>query len=518
MCGIAALYSIAESRVDVERLTSMVESLRHRGDRSPRIKHFGRAGLACARLAIIGREAGSQPFSDPGGNVWVVFNGEIYNHGELRAELEQSGRTFLSDCDTEVIVQGYQQWGPQITRRLKGMYAFVVFDSTKQECLAARDPFGIKPLYYALSDQQKAFSSEIYPLVKNGFRQVSAVPPGGYIYNGQVSGRLLTPDLAAARMGFQEAKTQLRQLIQQSVRRLLDTDLNVAVFCSGGIDSSVILYEAAQVLRDRATAYCVGTKDGDDWQYAEKLAKELGVKFRLVPIERSQMVESIAETIKIIESFEPNHIRAGTASVALAKAVSEDGIKVALVGEGADELLGGYEEFPDAVRNHRPIAEVEALFRRFIGELHKTQLQRVDRTTMAFGIEARVPFLEDDLARFILSIPLDLKVHRTDDGGVIPKYILREAYRGLLPDFIVDRRKIPMGEGAGIGDNRPQGPFYEYANSVITDDNLSALAKKYHAFNIRNKEEAHYFSLFVQRFGALALSQSRPMTNMLKTT
>jgi asparagine synthase (glutamine-hydrolysing) len=524
MCGIAALISRTGQKIDKTSLYMMLGIMHYRGDTHQLAKTeiLEQAGLGCVRLAIMGRENGEQPFTDPNKEVFVVFNGEIYNHRELRREIEQDGVKFQSDCDTEVLVHGYRKWGTDLPGKLEGMYGFVVFDRTNGDFFAARDPFGIKPLYYGMTDNQWAFSSEIYPLCEVNSKNIREVPPGGYVKNGVESERELLL-LSPVSIEPEIAKAQLREFIKESVRKHLDTDLDVAVLVSGGIDSSILLYEAAQILPGKVKAYCVGTQRASDMQHAKLLVEHLkanGIKVELRPvyINPKQMVESIPQTVFAIESFEPNHIRAGTTNLALAERVKADGIKIALCGEGADELLGGYTEHTQVVEKNEPDEKVYELFNRFVRELHKTQLQRVDRTAMQHGIEARVPYLENKLARFILSLPVDLKVHR-NGGDVISKYILRETYRGLLPEKIVERRKVPMGEGAGIGDNGPKGPFYERGLECVDDQELAAIQKRFPQFNIQNREEAYYFSIYQVRFGdSLEFARQRPMTNILPTT
>jgi asparagine synthase (glutamine-hydrolysing) len=523
MCGIAALFSKNDQKIDETTLYQMIVAMNYRGDsdQTPKVNNIGRAGLACVRLPIVGRETGQQPFGDTEQEVLVVFNGEIYNHSELRAELESCGFKFQSDCDTEVLVHGYKKWSTELPARLRGMYAFVIFDRATGDFFAARDPFGIKPLYYGQTESQVGFSSQIYPLTRSKFKNIREVPPGGYVNNKTESVRELFPVVSPARIDSETAIRRLRELIRESLRRHLDTDLDVAVLVSGGIDSSVLLYEAAQIIPGRVKAYCVGTKDSSDMQYARILieymqAKGMKVELHQVNITLEQMLESIRRTIFVIESFEPNHIRAGTTNLALASQVKKDGIRIAICGEGADELLGGYEEYPQAVRDNQSEEKIQGLFDRFVRELHKTQLQRVDRTNMYYGIEARVPYLDHDLSRFILSLPIDLKVHK-NGRGVTSKYILREAYKGLLPDSIVKRRKVPMGEGAGVGDNRRDGPFYQYTDGLVSDEELSEIQKTFPQFKIQNKEEAYYFSLYKSRFSALELACQRPLTNILKT-
>lgn len=522
MCGISALISTNGEKIGEDKLYLMLDLMKQRGDQPPKMKVLGRAGLGCVRLAIVGRESGDQPFSDLQEEITVVFNGEIYNHVELRRELERDGVKFRSDCDTEVLVHGYRRWGEQMPSRLEGMYGFVIFDRRRGEFFVARDPLGIKPLYFCRVGHQWAFSSQIYPLTKVSCKTIQEVPPGGSIKNGLLSGRERYPSVSPSPIDIETAKARLRELIKASVRKHLATDLEVAVMVSGGIDSSILLYESAQALPGRVKAYCVGTEDAADMQYARLLlddlrAKQLNVEFRPVYIKRGEVVDSIKDAIFIIESFEPNHIRAGTTNLALARQIRKDRIKIALCGEGADELLGGYEEFPQAVRDGEPLEKIQALFARFTSELHKTQLQRVDRTAMYYGIEARVPYLEDHLLRFLLSLPLDLKLHQ-EGNRVISKYLLREAYRGLLPDAIVDRRKVPMGEGAGVGDNRPEGIFFDYASGLVDEEELSEMQKKFPQLQIQSREEAYYFSIYKSRFlKALELASQRPMTNCLQT-
>jgi asparagine synthase (glutamine-hydrolysing) len=180
-------------------------------------------------------------------------------------------------------------------------------------------------------------------------------------------------------------------------------------------------------------------------------------------------------------------------------------------------LLGGYEEFPHAAATDG-VPGVEELLGIFSRQLYLTQLKRVDRTTMAFGIEGRVPFLDSRLTRLVRAMPTSHKVHRNAEGHFVGKFVLREAYRGLLPDRIVDRRKVPMGEGAGVGDNRPAGAFYELAETAVSDRAYDDAVSEFSEFGLRTKEDVEYFSIFRAEFGAIRLAANRPMTNSLKTT
>jgi len=519
MCGIAASIALTGSGApESDIVTTMITALAHRGDCPPKTRTIAHATLACARLAIVDRDQGAQPMVDsPAPSAALVFNGEVYNFRELREDLQREGRSFSTCSDTEVILQAYLAWGPAFLERLHGMYAVVLVDAAKRRFVAARDPFGIKPLYYGRTSRSWLFSSEILPLVAAGAENIAHVPPGGCIDNGSVSGRTLYPDLTPQKMDFETARQSLRAGISASVRAHLETDLPVAVLCSGGIDSSIILYEASRARPRQISAFTVGTGDAEDRVFAEEVANLCGVPFHWIQIAPGEMVDSIPETIATIESFEPNHIRAGTTGVRVAQAVRSMGFKVALFGEGADELFGGYEEFPESLRRGS-LRDVEALLRRFSSELYKTQLQRVDRTTMAVGLEARVPFLHTPLARFIQTIPTEYKVARLPSGKIVGKHILREAYRGILPDHIVDRRKVPMGEGAGIGDNGPKGPFHEFTEARVSPEDLRITQERFPEFKITTREEAYYFELYRSKFGCLPMAADRPRTNIIATT
>ena len=549
MCGFVAIIASEKSdNLDAE-LRASLQRIDHRGRMAGvttwiNSGNKGVAGLGCNRLPIVDQDGGGQPMSTQDKTVTVVFNGEIYNHNDLRRELEEAGCSFLSKSDTEVLLHGYQKWGGRTLReRIKGMYAFVIYDNTEGAFFAARDRFGIKPLYYIqssdtwrLASELKAVAQPANPTVCDAIREV---PPGGWIENKIVfksDGTHLGKEIEWYQPRFgvlgdsdideEEAVAKFRALLGASVKRMTETQHKVGVLLSGGIDSAAILFEAAACVdRGRLVAFCVGAakskdikrKDSHDPSFARKCAKRLNVDFEFIELKPHEMTKFVKPTVQIIESFEPNHIRAGTAHVKLAEGVRKHGVSVVLCGEGADELLGGYQEYVQA--REKP-EQLNQLFRTFSEQLYRTQLQRVDRVMMAHGIEARVPFLDEDLVDFIWSLPSHFKIREETSGKVRTKWILREAYRvekQILFD-VADSRIVPMGEGAGVGDNSSKGSiFTTHAEGFVHNDTLERYRKDFSSYEINTKEEALYFGYFLANFGPLKIATLRPTTNVLET-
>lgn len=368
MCGIVALLggSGADNLLLAEKLLA---GMAHRGDTVPRFKVFSDSHvLGCARLAIVDRtNIANQPLVDITGRYVIVFNGEIYNHLQLRQELTNSGSIFQTASDTETVLEAYRIWGIDFVEKLNGMFALCILDSLSGDFLVCRDNFGIKPLYMGSKAGVTVFASEIHPLTANGITEIEVVPPGAVLVNHQLRKSFDFTWPPPYPIDEQEALGRLRQHIRQSVAAHANTDLPIAVYCSGGIDSSVLLYELSKLGRHDITGYCVGTPDASDLATARRLCKHLAIPFREVIIRPQDALNEIRHTIRTIESFEPNHIRAGTTNMLLAKQVSTDGIKVVICGEGADELFGGYAEFSQSALNGE---STQALHETFLGELH----------------------------------------------------------------------------------------------------------------------------------------------------
>ncbi len=488
MCGIAVIIEEA-ARPSV--LMHMLKTMRSRGDE----EHFGEAltlpgcCMGTNRLAIVARHHARQPFSSSDNRFHLVFNGEIYNHQELRDELIHQGVVFSGLSDTEVILKGYQAWGADIVKRLEGMFAFVIYDLLNNDFFAARDPFGIKPLYFAKTNSSYFFASEIKALA--GLDFISSIS-------------LFYPGTTMTRKGFipyysfsdevghysQESQVidKLRLLFNGSVKSQTATDLPIGVFLSGGIDSSAVLATARQYHQD-VTAIITGNHLSQDRLIAERYCLENKIPhFTLNAPDEESLSDLIPELVRICETFEPNVIRQSALSLLLAREAYKMGLKVVLCGEGADELFAGYPELniDDSVILQRRLVN-------FVADLHRTQLQRVDRTSMAASIEVRVPFLDSEFGSFALGLHPRFK---RNPGCLLGKTIFRQAMKDRLPEYIVNRPKVVFSEGAGLSGNDRGGLFSKTGERLISDDTFERVSREYQEWNLGNKEEVYYFLLY----------------------
>ncbi len=410
------------------------------------------------RLRVVDRERAVQPWHSADERWLLCYNGEVFNHHELRAELSDLGHRFRSASDTEVVLAAFAQWGERMVGRLRGEYAFAIVERATRRVYLVRDPLGVKPLYWSRTPGCLHLASEVKALVQAG-APVVEVPPGHHGWvdeDGQVQ---LRPYVDLLSLGASapmvedpdEAALLVRTTLTDSIRVRLDTDLTVGVVLSGGLDSSLALLHAAQLHPD-CVAVTVGVPESPDVAYARRLARELGVPHEVVELRpRDIRLADVREAIRISELTEYGDIINAVVSVPIFRRLGELGVKVALTGDGSDELFGGYPMYhevgPEASRR---------LFLHKIRNLCRTELQRVDRTSMAFGVETRVPFLDLALVELAMRLPIELKMR---DGQ--EKWIVRRAFADLLPDYIRRRAKNPMSYSSGLHERaRLYKPFF----------------------------------------------------------
>ena len=486
MCGIAVAVNWKDAGETVRRL---IAGITHRGDvTDPIVTPGNDFAMATRRLRIVDAAHGAQPQASFDGRLLISFNGEIYNHAELRQELEKLGIRFRTESDTEVLVNALQVWGVQAFKRLAGMYAFVAVDIQTGEFLAARDPFGVKPLYLIQQGARFLFCSEIKPLLDaSPLGDIMLLPPG-YLLTRNFCRQFY--QLPPSGSNVASAET-LDGILAEAVRKRLPPDLPVAGLFSGGIDSTLMMHYARRY-RPEMPGYIIAGHDAPDHRYAKAYADQTGLDLREVAFDaQSTGTLSLLETVaQNVEAFEPAIVRPSLYAHLISKRIHEDGFRVALCGEGADELFAGYGPLEHA------FAQSTALGRHVqeqcLSMMHRANLQRVDRSAMRFELEIREPFLDLAVVEHALSLDAGALL-KTVDGlpsGKQPLRALYDLYPDALPVLIRDRRKIHFDEGAGIAsESAAWSTLFEEA---ISDRDFQDGKKEFAAFEIASKEELFY--------------------------
>lgn len=453
MCGIAAIFS-KNSKPQIESVSDALERMSHRGFFSE-IREFDNCILGVRRLPIVDRENGQQPISNENDEIFVVFNGEIYNHQALKKELLIKGHVFKTDCDTEVLVHLWEEFGKEMVGLLDGIFAFVIYDKINHQFFAARDHIGVKPLYYYHDESTIVFASEMKGFVSDKRAEISELLPSNYYYNGKQY-RYIT--YSTEKYNSNLTKLDLINILTESVKKRVNTDLPVAVFFSGGIDSAIIL-ELARKFKKDVTAITVGLNGSEDLKMAIDYCYARKIKHIVRIIQPWEIKANLNKILFYLESFEPNLVRGAIFSYFMAQVAKESGFVVALSGEGSDEIFYGYKDF--TIINP---SQSDNLSRLLTNDLYRTQLLRLDRCTMAHTIETRVPYLDHRVIEFARGLPISAKLN---GQPYETKKILREAFYSLVGREISERPKNPMDEGAVPGGKKVLDVFIkDYLSSV----------------------------------------------------
>ena len=403
--------------------------------------------LATSRLKIVDRDHARQPWSSADGRWSLCYNGEVFNHAELRERLVAEGFTQRSQSDTEVVLESFLAWGQDALLSFRAEFAFAILDRETSRVFLARDPAGVKPLYWARDADVLYIASEVKALVPTGLR-INEVAPGHCGWAEPGSDPSLAPYVDLLRLGegepmiedVAEAKAILRTTYRECVRMRVDTDLPVGVILSGGLDSSLALIHVKEMHPD-CVAFTVGAPGSPDLEYARRLTRDLGVPHEVITLSpRDIGMADIREAIRVSEVTEYGDVINAVVSMKIFEQVRTSGIKVVLTGDGSDELFGGYDMYARVAPEDR-----RRLFLHKIRHLSRTELQRVDRCSMGLGVEARVPYLDLQMLLLSMRIPLEMKVR---DG--YEKWILRETFADVLPDYIKARHNNPMSHSSGL--------------------------------------------------------------------
>ncbi|MDX6679185.1 MAG: hypothetical protein QOE31_3237 [Solirubrobacteraceae bacterium] len=451
MCGIVAEHGTT----DHAELEEMLARLVHRGPDDCGSVSVGCSWLGHRRLSIVDVEGGRQPLVNDGDDVWLVGNGEVYNHAEVRARLS-SEHEFVTDSDNEVALHLIEERGPMGLAELNGMFAFVMAASDGR-FVAARDPVGIKPLYWARRGECTRFASEMAAFAEDWLPFVEPFPPGcawtpdeGLLRFAAAVPEGLTWMPGPTEPGAAAPSHVLRgtrEVLVDAVERQLMGDVPVGVFLSGGLDSSLVAAIAVRVLArrgERLQTFAVGTPSSPDLAAARTVAAHLDTDHHETIYTAADALDALPVVVRAIESFDPALVRSAVPNFLLSRFTAEH-VKVVLTGEGADELFAGYaylRDFTDPGRLHLELV-------RTIESLHNLNLQRCDRVTMAHGLEARVPFLDREVIEWALRLPPGFKLAGV---GQPEKRLLREAFAGWLPEEFLWRDKAEFGDGSGAAD------------------------------------------------------------------
>ena len=439
--------------------------------------------MCTRRLRIVDAARGVQPQVSFDERYLVSFNGEIYNHSALRGELEALGVRFRSECDTEVVANALRVWGSAGIKRLSGMYAFVVVDTATGAFLAARDPFGVKPLYLIRSDSGFLFCSEIRPLLEASDGDVLLLPPGFMLTRNYCGRHYLSPAPNTSRA---TSIQELDRVLAAAVHARVPTDLSVAALFSGGVDSTLVVHYARQ-RHPALSGYIAVGRNAPDCAYAKRYADDTGFDLREVLVEPhgSQTLSMIDTVVDTVESFEPAVIRPSLYTYLVSQRIHQDGFRVALCGEGADELFAGYELLKQAFMQSNGAGRY--VQKQCLSMMHRANLQRVDRS-MRFRLEIREPFLDQAIVGYASELAASAMVAQGGHapGGKAPLRALYDLYPAELPGFIRDRRKMLFHEGAS---NEGEDIWLELFETAISNADFCDGQREFAEYTITTKEE-----------------------------
>ncbi|MAU11358.1 MAG: asparagine synthase B [Anaerolineaceae bacterium] len=477
MCGIFGVFG--KSGFSVEQHLKLLD---HRGPDHNEAVAIKQTILGHTRLSIVDVDGGDQPLHSTDSRYHLISNGEIYNHEDIRQQL--ADYPFQTDSDSEAILAAYEHYGPDAIYHLDGMFAFALYDQQENTIFLARDPIGIKPLYYGWQGDTLYFASEIKSL-HDLVDELHEFPPGHYYYQGEFvryydlhqlpthSDAVTAPSIA-----------DIRQSLTEAVHKRLMSDVPLGVYLSGGLDSTIVASIVAQVKPD-VHSFAVGIEGSQDIENARQAAKTLATQHHEYIYTADEIREALPNVIYYLESFDPSLVRSAIPNYFLAR-MTRQHVVVVLTGEGADELYAGYHYLKEVDEDHLGDELVE-----LIATLYNCNLQRCDRMTMAHSIEARVPFLDTDFIKLSLQVSKAYKIHPQTQ---VEKWALREAFADILPENVTWRKKEQFSHGAGSNHLLVDMAEAQYSDT----DYLIKKGAIYHqtGIDITSKEMLMYYDIF----------------------
>ena len=485
MCSIIGYLG---SSISAQDLRTGFDKTISRGPDDTRMLHIGAATLGFHRLAIMGlHPEGMQPFTRDGSA--LVCNGEIYGFRPIRERLIAEGETFESESDCEILLPLYEREGLDMFRGLDAEFAMIIYDAKRGGLVAARDPIGIRPLYYGYDAEGAIiFASEAKNLV-GLVHDVMPFPPGHYYADGKFTCyRDMTHVDAVCEDDLETVCTNIREKLIAGVQKRLDADAPLGFLLSGGLDSSLVCAISAKLLKKPIRTFAIGMRsDAIDLKYAREVAEYLHADHTEVIITREDVLQALPEVVALLGTYDITTIRASIGMYLVCKAIHEQtDLRVLLTGEISDELFGyKYTDFAPSPEAFQQEAKKR------VDELYMYDVLRADRCIAVNSIEARVPFGDLDFVKYVMSIDPKLKVNSYHMG----KYLLREAFAAdrILPEDILWRQKAAFSDAVG---HSMVDDLKEYAESLYTDEEYEEKRKQYSFATPFTKESLLYRELF----------------------
>lgn len=519
MCSILGLLDIGQ-KDDSLRAEVLARSRRqrHRGPDWSGVYEDDRVLLAHERLAIVDPAGGAQPLIGSDGTTVLAVNGEIYNHRDLEREFAGDYR-FKTGSDCEVILALYPRLDPAaLAASLNGIFAFVLWDRARGRYLIARDPIGVMPLYWGCDDQGRRVVASEMKALNDLCCEFETFPPG-HVYDSESdtliryfdpAWRHAVPD---AGTDEDEAVAALAGALEAAVTRQLMCDVPYGALLSGGLDSSIIAAFAARHAARRVEAgeaepawfprlhtFSVGLEGSPDLKAAEVVARHIGSVHHAFTYTLQEGLDALDDVIRHLETCDVTTIRAATPMFLMARRIKAMGIKMVLSGEGADEIFGGYLYFhkaPDREEFHYETV-------RKLDALHQFDCLRANKSTAAWGVEARVPFLDNQVLDVAMNIDPALKMI---GPGRMEKHVLRQAFAHLLPDEIAWRQKEQFSDGVGYG---WIDALRDYADGRVSDAEFEDAEHRFPVNPPATREAFLYRMLFEQHYPEAAAAATVP--------
>ncbi len=485
MCGI---FGYVGHDMDREVLWEYLLRTVRRGPDDQRLVETGFGYIGFDRLAIMDlTDDGMQPFEKDGS--WVVCNGELYGFRKMKRELEERGFSFESQSDCELLLPLFREYGLEMFRHLDAEFACLIYDAESGQVIAARDPIGIRPLFYGYSESGHiAFASEAKCLV-GWVQEVFPFPPGCYYCGGRFERYADIADVAEYRHEDLPSITRnIREKLIAGVEKRLDADAPLGFLLSGGLDSSLVCAIAARILKKPIRTFAIGMDvDAIDLKYARQAAEYLGAEHTEVIMTRQEVLENLETVIAALGTYDITTIRASMGMYLVCRYIHRHtDIRVLLTGEISDELFGyKYTDFAPSAQAFQEEAEKR------LRELYFYDVLRADRCLAGNSLEARVPFGDLDFVRYVMSIDPARKLNTYGKG----KYLLRKAFSegGWLPESILWREKAAFSDAVG---HSMVDDLKEYAEGRYTDAEFEQKRKQYDFAQPFTKESLLYRELF----------------------